>query len=114
LDDAWQHLIFAIVALLVMSLAALVQSTIGLVSVQRLRHVTRDDTPRNRSVQSLVDPRRVLAASMILLQVLMAIVATGQLIEYYGQSLMWLAMLTVAVVFILFGLALPRALASNP
>jgi CBS domain containing-hemolysin-like protein len=113
LDDAWQHLVFAIVALLVMSLAALVQSTIGLVSVQRLRHGTRDDTPRNRSVQSLVDPRRVLAASMILLQVIMAIIATGQLIEFFGQSLMWVAMLTVAVVFILFGLALPRALASK-
>lgn len=115
MDDAWQHLVFAIVALIVMCLSALVQSTIGLTSNSRLRSAAPDDGPRHRSVQSLVDPRRVLAASMLLLQVLAAIVATGQLIEFFDEQgqgrIRWLAMVIVAVVFMMLGLALPRALA---
>jgi len=117
LDGAWQHLIFAILALLLMCLAAIIQSTIGLTSAQRLRHAFRAEPPRNRSVQSLVDPRRALAASMVLLQVLMAIVATAQLIEFFDGSrngpLLWLSMLIVALSYIVLGLALPRAIASK-
>ncbi len=123
MDNAWQHLILAVVALAIMCLAAIVQSTIGLTSIQRIRQFapapkdTREDAPRHRSVQSLVDPRRILAASMILLQVLMAILATGELIRVFEAAtdnpLRWLAMAIVAAVFIVFGLALPRALASK-
>ena len=117
MDEAWQHLIIAIVALVVMCLAAVVQSTIGLTSAVRLRQASKDDSPRHRTVQSLVDPRRALAASMILLQVLMAILATGQLIEFFDNSTNdswpWLAMLIVAAVFVIFGLALPRAMAGK-
>lgn len=120
MDSAWQHVVLAGLALLVMCLAAIVQSTIGLTSIQRIRQLTpasREDVPRHRSVQSLVDPRRILAASMILLQVLMAIVATGELARFFegttGDPLQWIAMLIVASAFIVFGLALPRALASK-
>ncbi|MDQ3656519.1 MAG: CNNM domain-containing protein, partial [Chloroflexota bacterium] len=126
MDNAWQHVILAALALLVMCLAAIVQSTVGLTSAQRIRQFApapkdardgRDDLPRHRTVQSLVDPRRILAASMILLQVLMAILATGALIRAFEAAtdspLQWLAMLIVASVFIVFGLALPRAIASK-
>ncbi|MDQ3442546.1 MAG: hemolysin family protein [Chloroflexota bacterium] len=123
MDNVWQHVVLAVLALLVMCLAAIVQSTIGLTSAQRIRQFApvqreaRDDAPRHRTVQSLVDPRRILAASMILLQVLMAILATGELIRAFegatDDSLQWLAMLIVAVVFIVFGLALPRAIAAK-
>lgn len=110
MDDAWQHLLIATLAMLAMCLAALVQSTVGLTSAVRLRQVWQEDNPKLKTVQSLVDPRRLLAATMVLLQVIMAILATGQLSEIVNQ---WLAMLIVAVVFIVFGLALPRALASK-
>ncbi len=123
MDTVWQHVILAVLALVVMCLAAIVQSTIGLTSAQRLRQFApgprdaRDDAPRHRTVQSLVDPRRILAASMILLQVLMAILATGALIRAFDRatdrSLQWVAMLIVATVFIVFGLALPRAIAAK-
>ena len=123
MDNVWQHVVLAILALLVMCLAAIVQSTVGLTSAQRLRQFApaqreaRDDTSRHRTVQSLVDPRRILAASMILLQVLMAILATGELIRAFegatDDPLQWLAMLIVAAVFIVFGLALPRAIAAK-
>ncbi len=120
MDSIWQHVILALLALVAMCLAAIVQSTIGLTSAQRIRQFApppRDDAPRHRTVQSLVDPRRILAASMILLQVLMAILATGALIRTFegatDNSLQWLAMLIVASVFIVFGLALPRAIAAK-
>ncbi len=125
MDSAWQHITLAILALLVMCLAAIVQSTIGLTSAQRLRQFApakdardgKDDGPRPRTVQSLVDPRRILAASMILLQVLMAILATGSLIQAFedvtDRPLRWLAMLIVATAFVVFGLALPRAIAAK-
>lgn len=123
MDSAWQHLILAVAALAVMCLAAIVQSTIGLTSAQRIRQFSplprdgRDETSRHRTVQSLVDPRRILAASMILLQVLMAILATGELGRTFAAStnapVAWLAMPIVAVAFIVFGLALPRAIAAK-
>jgi putative hemolysin len=115
--DAWQHLIVALLALLVMVLAGIVQSTIGLTSAVRLRRLGGDEKRRNRSVQSLVDPRRILAASMVLLQVLAAIIATGELIDALagtsGEVRKWLAMLIVAAVYLVFGLALPRALSAK-
>ncbi|MBA2775510.1 MAG: DUF21 domain-containing protein, partial [Chloroflexia bacterium] len=100
-----------------MCLASIVQATIGLTSAQRLRYAFKEEPPRHRSVQSLVDPRRVLATSMVLLQVLMAIVATGQFIEVFDGSrsgpYLWLSMAIVAFAYIVLGLALPRALASK-
>ncbi|CAN5848949.1 MAG: hemolysin family protein [Thermomicrobiales bacterium] len=117
MDGAGSHLIFAILALFIMCLASIVQATIGLTSAQRLRQAFKEEPPRHRSVKSLVDPRRVLASSMVLLQVLMAIVATGQFIELFDGSrsspYLWLSMAIVAFAYIVLGLALPRALASK-
>lgn len=110
MDDAWQHVIFAVVALVVMCIAALVQSVLGMTSAVRLRQVWNEESARGRSVQSLIDPRRLLAASMVLLQVIMAILATGQLMSVLDD---WLAMLVVVVAYIVFGIALPRALANT-
>jgi len=115
LDNAWQHLTLAVLALLVMCLAAIVQSTIGLTSAVRLRMASPGDHQRQRTVQSLVDPRRILATSMVLLQVLMAILATGELISFLEgtPAAAWLAMGIVALTFLVFGIALPRAIASK-
>jgi CBS domain containing-hemolysin-like protein len=116
-DDAWQYVILAVLALSLMVLAGLVQSTIGLTSPVRLRQLSGDESPRHRTLQSLVDPRRVLAASMVLLQVLTGILATGALIEVFdnasGEPREWLSMAIVALTYLLFGMALPRALAAR-
>jgi putative hemolysin len=115
--DAWQYLVIAIFATVVMVLAGVVQSTLGLTSAVRLRELGGEAQARQRTVQSLVDPRRILAASMVLLQVLAAIVATGALIEVFttssGDPRQWLAMFIVGLVYLVFGIALPRALATR-
>lgn len=114
MSDPWQHALIAAAALLIMMIAALVQSTIGLTSVQRLRTATGDAQPKQRTVQSLADPRRALAASMLLLQVVMAVIATGQLTHVIDRStdrdFSWVAIAIVTVVYLIFGQALPRAL----
>lgn len=110
MDDAWQHVIFAILALVVMCLAALVQSVLGMTSAVRLRQVWKEESARGRTVQSLIDPRRLLAASMVLLQVVTAILATGQLMSVLDD---WVAMVVVVLAYVVFGIALPRALANT-
>ena len=120
MSDTWQQAIIASLAILVMAIAALVQSTIGMTSAQRLRSATGDATaasPRRRSVHTLADPRRSLAASMFLLQILAAIVATSQLTRLLDattdRNLSWLPVLIVGVIYLLVGQALPRALAER-
>ena len=105
------HLIFAILALVVLCLASLVQAIVGLTSAYRIRQVWNDEAKESRgsrTVQSTIDPRRVIAASMLLLQILMAILATALLMEITYD---WLAMGVVVLVYIVFGLGLPRAVA---
>jgi CBS domain containing-hemolysin-like protein len=116
-SDVWQQLIISILAIVLMAIAALVQSTIGMTSAQRLRIATGEAGSPQRSVQSLADPRRALAASMFLLQMLAAIVATSQLTHLLDRSterdLSWLPVVIVGVIYLIVGQALPRALAER-
>jgi CBS domain containing-hemolysin-like protein len=113
--DGWRTLIFGILALMVLSAAAITQALVGMTSIQRLRSTPRDHLIRDRSVAKLVDPRRAISASMTLVQVLAAIIATGQLMRFYESvgiesDVAWLAILTVTIWFLVFAQALPRAL----
>lgn len=120
MSETWQQMTVAIIALLMMAIAALVQSTIGMTSAQRLRSATGDvnaASSRQRSVHTLADPRRALAASMFLLQIFAAIIATSQLTRLLDRStdrnLTWLPVAIVGVVYLVVGQALPRALAER-
>ena len=117
MSEFWQQLIISILAIVVMAIAALVQSTIGMTSAQRLRGATGEASPWHRSVQTLADPRRALASSMFLLQILAAIVATSQLTSLLDRStrrdFSWLPVLIVGVTYLIVGQALPRALAER-
>jgi putative hemolysin len=107
------HLILAILALLILCLASLVQAVVGMTSAYRIRQVWPEEVREgrgSRTVQSTIDPRRIIAASMLLLQVLMAILATAQLMAVTND---WLAMGIVVLVYIVFGLGLPRAVAGT-
>jgi len=119
-SESWQQLTVAIVAMLVMAIAALVQSTIGMTSAQRLRSATGAlgaASSRQRSVHTLADSRRALAGSMFLLQIFAAIIATSQLTRVFdrstGSNLTWLSIAIVGTVYLVVGQALPRALAER-
>ena len=113
--DGWRTLVLGFIAMLVMTSAAVTQALVGMTSLQRLRAQPRDSAARDRSVARLVDPRRAISASMTFVQVIAAIIATGQLTRFYesvdvGGAATWWSILTVAAWFLVFAQALPRAL----
>ncbi len=107
----------AIGALLIMALAALAQSLIGMTSHKRLHAVAAREEKQQRTVKSLLDPRRSLSSSMLVIQVLGAIVAAAVLTQLFDAisdyDLSWVAIIVVGCVYLVLGQALPRALADS-
>ncbi|MGH6915591.1 MAG: CNNM domain-containing protein, partial [Geminicoccales bacterium] len=111
--DSWTLIGIAAVALLVMTGAAIVESSAGLISRQRFRAAAGGN--RERSVQTLLDPRRSLISALQLVQAI-AIALAASVIAYVvmsqrGQGAVFFAVVIVSVVFLIFGQAIPRALA---
>jgi len=103
-----------------MALAGIAQALIGVTSQQRLRALAgRGETssPNARTVQSLTDPRRALSSSMLIVQVIAVVVATTQMTHLLddesGRNLSWWSALIVIVLYLVFGVALARALAAK-
>mgnify|MGYP001366413053 CR=1 FL=1 len=116
--DEWQHLLIAAVALLLMVGAGIVLTIVGQTANQRLLPSPPLPHPRaHRAMQRLVNPRRAMAAAMYFVQVIATMVAAAQLTHVleaeWGRDLSWLAILLVAGVYVVFGLALPRAVADK-
>ena len=118
--EDWQRIVLIVLAVAVMAFAGVAQTLIGVTSRQRLRGLVSGPEPAgaHRSVQSIADPRRALFATMLLAQVVAAIVAAVQmesvLNEHWaGDDYSWLASLIVVVLYLVFGQALPRALAAK-
>ncbi len=112
--DTLGELLLATAALIVLAMAATVETMTGLISRQRLRQIA-DEESESRSVRALLDPRRSLAASLLLVQVLAVVIATNFLttalqreIGGFGRAL---TLLAAVLGFLLLGLAVPRAIA---
>ncbi len=112
--DSLGQLLLAVAALIVLTIAATVETMTGLISRQRLRQIA-DEESESRSVRALLDPRRSLAASLLLVQVLAVVVATNLLttaiqreIGAFGRAV---TLLVAVLGFLLLGQAVPRALA---
>ena len=114
--ESWRELAVAVVALLLMAVAATVEATATLVSRHRLRQLA-EERDRYRSVQWLVDPKRELAASLLVIQAVAIAAAASLLTTVVGRELGTaqhaLAIAVVGAVFLLVGQALPRALAAT-
>ena len=67
-SESWGELTVAAVALLLMGIAATVEATATLISRHRVRQLA-EERGRHRTVQNLLDPRRSLAASLLLVEV---------------------------------------------
>lgn len=113
--DDWQHAIFAILALLLVAAAGVVLTIVGQATNQRLLPETADPLHRGkRSTRSLVNPRRATASAMIFVQILATVIAASQITQLIDQwthdDFNWTAILVVAIVYIVFGQSLPRAI----
>ena len=115
-SQSWWELAIAAAALLVMALAATVEATATLISRHRLRQVA-ESHGRQRTVQGLLDPRRSLAASLLLVQAVAIAVAASLLTTVVLREVETaehaLAIAVVAATFLVLGQALPRALAGS-
>jgi CBS domain containing-hemolysin-like protein len=106
--------VIAAVALLLMAAAATVEASAGLISRHRF-HRAAMSAGRERSVRTLLDPRRSLVSALQFVQVIAIALATS-LIAAVVARLGWpapiaVAVLVVALLFLFFGQAVPRALA---
>ena len=112
--DSWTLIAIAIVALLVMAGAATVEASAGLISRQRFRQAA-SGSGRERSVQTLLDPRRSLVSALQLVQAitiaLAASMITYAIMREGGQVPVAFAVILTGAVFLILGQAVPRALA---
>ena len=110
------ELVVAVIALVVMTIAANAEAVASLMTRQRIRAATE---PRHtgRGVQSLLDPRRNLEAALLLGEATALAVAAAALTDFFRtRGLLWPAVwsvVTVVVVYLVFGQALPRAVAAH-
>src|SRR5687768_12891978 len=97
-----------------MAAAATVEATANVVSRHQLRSLA-EQRGRIRTVQSLLDPRRALSTSLLVVQALAIAVAASFLttvaLRAFGTAEHLIAILVVGAVFAVFGQIVPRALA---
>jgi putative hemolysin len=112
--DSWTLIAIAVVSLLVMAGAATVEASAGLISRQRFRQAASGSS-RERSVQTLLDPRRSLVSALQLVQAiaigLAASLITFIILRQGGWGPVVIAVLVTGTIFLFFGQAVPRALA---
>lgn len=115
-SEAWLALVIAILALLALAAAAVVQTIVGRTSKSRVQSAlgqTPDTTGRQR-VRGSTDPRQGLVATMILVQVLAAIFSAS-LLTYVldvatDANVDWLAIAITVIFYLIFGQIIPRAI----
>jgi CBS domain containing-hemolysin-like protein len=112
--DNWTLIAIAVMALLVMAGSATVEASAGLISRHRFRQAATG-AGRERSVQTLLDPRRSLVSALQLVQAI-AIALASSLITFVitregGRGPVVTAVIVASALFLLLGQAVPRALA---
>jgi putative hemolysin len=112
--DNWTLIAIAVAALLVMAGAATVEASAGLISRHRFRQAA-SGASRERSVQTLLDPRRSLVSALQLVQAiaiaLAASLMTFVILRQGGWGPVVISVVVVSALFLLLGQAVPRALA---
>jgi CBS domain containing-hemolysin-like protein len=113
--DDWQHILLALVALILLTLVSVVLTHVGQATNQRLLPELHSHTQRrNRTTSSIVNPRRSIAGAMLFTQLLLTVIASSQITALIDNlthdDFDWVAIIIIAIVYVVFGLALPRAI----
>jgi putative hemolysin len=113
--DDWQHVIFALVALTLLTLVSVVLTHVGQATNQRLLPESRGTSHRHhRTTSSIVNPRRSIAGAMLFTQLLLTVIASSQITalidNFTHNDFDWVAIFIIAIVYLVFGLALPRGI----
>lgn len=108
---SWTLAAIALISLLAMTVAAVVEGSAGMITRERFRQTTQ---PRERTLQAFLDPRRSLVAALHLAQVVAVAVAASALTVMTLRE-PWLDPVVVvidvvAILLLIIGQTLPRAL----
>ena len=113
----WQHLIIATVALVALVTAGSVLTFAGQTSNQKLLPQVAHGGRHHRSVGTYLNARRALSSSMRFIELLATIVAASQLTalidRWTTSDFSWFSIVMIALVYLVFGRAIPRAIASR-
>ncbi|MGH2532348.1 MAG: hemolysin family protein [Thermomicrobiales bacterium] len=113
--SSWAEISIIVVALFVLALASVVDAVLGMMSRQRLRHLSESRPGWRRTVPNIVEPSRALAGSFQILQAVAVAVIAALLTSLAFRELSVLQRvfgIVLAVAFyLLLGRALPRVLA---
>ncbi len=114
----WQQLTICIISLIVLVLAGCVLTIAGQTSNQKL--VPPAEKPSTRSQRSLshyLNARRSLAGAMRLIELLASAVAASQLAALIDRRTTrdfgWVSILLIVLIYLIFGRAIPQAIASR-
>ena len=116
----WQHLVLAMVALIVLVAAGTILTLAGQTSNQRLfpkDQVSSNGHKHHRSLANYLNMRRSIAGAMRLVELLAAVIAASQLVamidSWTTTDFNWFSIVMIAIVYLVFGRALPRAIATR-
>ena len=115
-SDSWLALVGALVALVLLALAAVVETVVNRSSRSRVQAALGQapEASGRQRARDVNDPRHGLSAAMVLAQVVAAIITAGLLAYIFGQvfgtDLDWLAIVITIVAYLLIGQVVPRAI----
>ena len=117
--DSWIALIVALLCLLLIAISSAVQTAINNVSGLRLRQLMEGGVPRAQAIQDLINNPERFPATLVLINTI-TLLTIGSLALYASNyfAAWWahvLAVFVAGVVVLVFGVAVPKALAiRNP
>lgn len=114
----WQHVLIALLALIALVTAGSVLTFAGQTMNQRLLpEPAPEHSGKQRSLAAYLNARRSLASAMRLIELLASVIAASQIMAlvdaWTATDFNWLSIFLIAAVYLIFGRAIPRALASR-
>lgn len=115
----WQHLVLALIALIVLVTAGTILTLAGQTSNQKLlpREHTSLSGKHHRSLAGYLNARRSLAGAMRFIELLTTVIAASQIMALVDRwtttDFSWFSIVMIALVYLVFGRGVPRAIASR-
>lgn len=116
----WEHFILALLALAALITAGTILTLAGQTSNQKL--LPSEDPAANgnrhqRSLTNYLNARRSIAGAMRFIEILAAVIAASQLMamvdNWTTTDFSWFSIFMIALVYLVFGRAIPRAITSR-
>lgn len=114
----WQHFVIAILALVALVTSGSILTLAGQTMNQRLLpEPPTEPNGSRRSLAAYLNARRSLAGAMRLIELLASVIAASQIMAlvdaWTSSDFNWLSIAMIALVYLVFGRAIPRAIASR-